>query len=195
MSNSLPPHGLQHGMLPCPLPTPKVCSNSCPLSRWYHPTISSSAALFSSCPQSFPASGSFPVSWLFTSGSQCIGASASAPDLPMNIQGWFSLWLTGLISLQSKGGTLKSLLQHHSSKSSILWHSAFFMVQLSHPYMTTGKTIALTVWTFAGKVMSMLSNTLLRFVTALLPRSKHKAIKKWKNLLWKVAHCGIQKKI
>ena len=165
-------------MLLCPLPTPKVCSNSCPLSRWYHPTISSSADLFSSCPQSFPASGSFPMSWLFTSGSQCIGALASAPDLPMSIQGWFSLWLTGLISLQSKGGTLKSLLQHHSSKASILWHSAFFMVQLSHPYMTTGKTIALTVWTFAGKVMSMLSNTLLRFVTALLPRSKHKATKK-----------------
>ena len=106
-------------------------------------------------PQSLPASGSFPVSQFFTSGGQSIGASASASVLPMNIQGWFPLGLTGLISLLCKG-TLKSLLHHHSSKASILWHSSFFKVQLSHPYLTTGKTIALTRWTSVGKVMSLL---------------------------------------
>ena len=99
-----------------------------------------------SCLQSFPASGSFPMSQLFASSGQIIGASALASVLPMNIQNWFPLGLTGLISLQSKG--TKSLLQHHSSKASVFWHSAFFMVQLSHPYLTTGKTIALTRWTF-----------------------------------------------
>ena len=131
-SNSLWPHGLQHTRPPCPLPTPRVHSNSCPLSQWYHPTISSSVVPFSSCLQSFPASGSFPMSWLFTSGGQSIGVSASA--LPMNIQGWFPVGLTDWISLQSKG--LSSLLQHHSSKASILRHSSFFIVQLSHPYKT-----------------------------------------------------------
>ena len=90
--------------------------------------------------------------------------------LPMNIQDWFPLGWTGLISLQSKG--LSSLLQHHSSKASILWHSAFFMVQLSHPYMTTGRTIALTRRTFVGKVTSLLFNMLSRLITAFLPRSK-----------------------
>ena len=89
----------------------------------------------------------------------------------MNIQHCFPLGLTGLISLQSEGLS-KSLLQHHGLKALILWHSAFFMVQLSHPYMTTGKTIALTIWTFVGKVMSLLFNTLSRFVIAFLPRSK-----------------------
>ena len=98
VSNSLRPHGLQHARLPCPLPSPGACSNSCPLSWWYHSTISSSVARFSSCPQSFPASGSFPMSWLFTSHGQSIWASASASVLPMNIQGWFPLGLTGLIS-------------------------------------------------------------------------------------------------
>ena len=97
----------------------------------------------SSCPQSFPASWSFPMSQLFTSGGQSCGASASASVLPMNIQDWFPLGLTSLMSLLSKG--LLRLLQHHRSKASILWQSAFFMVQLSHPYMTTGKTIALTI--------------------------------------------------
>ena len=140
VSSSLWPHGLQHSRLPCPSPSPGVCSNSSSLSWWCHPTISSSVAPFSSCPQSFPASVSFPVSWLFTSGGQSIGASASASVLPMNIQDWFPLGWTGWISLQSKG--LSSLLQHHSWRASILWHSAFFTVQLSHPYMTTGKTIA-----------------------------------------------------
>ena len=98
MSNSLWPHGLQHARFPCPSLSPRVCSNSCPLSRWCHPTISSSVAPFSSCPQSFPASGSFPVSQFFTSSGQSIGASASAAVLPMNIQGRFPLGLTGLIS-------------------------------------------------------------------------------------------------
>ena len=103
VSNSLQPHGLQHTRLPCPSPTPEACSNSCPLSQWCHPAISSSVIPFSSCFQSFPASGSFPMSLLFASGGQSIGASASASGLPMNIQGWFPLGLTGLVSLQSKG--------------------------------------------------------------------------------------------
>ena len=119
----------------------------------------------------FPASGSFPMRQLFASGGQSIGASASASVLPMSIQGWFPLGLTGLISLQVQG-TLKCLLQHHSLKTSILQRSAFFMVQLSHPYMTTAKTIALTIWTFVGQVMSLLLNMLSRFVIAFLPRSK-----------------------
>ena len=101
MSDSLQPHGLKHARLPCPLPTPRACSNSSPLNWWCHPTISSSVAPFFYCPQSFPASGS-SVSWLFASGDQTIGASASASVLPMNIQGWFPLRLTGLISLLSK---------------------------------------------------------------------------------------------
>ena len=97
------PHGLQHARPPCPLPTAGACSNSYPLNRWCHPTISSSVALFSFCLQSFPASGSFLINQLFTSGGQSIGASVSASVLPMNIQGWFPLELTGCISLQSKG--------------------------------------------------------------------------------------------
>ena len=103
ISWSFLPHGLQHTRLPCPSPSPGVCSNSCPLSQWCYLTISSSVTLFSFCLQSFPASGSFPMSRLFTSGGQSIGASASASVLPMNIQGWFLLELTGLISLKFKG--------------------------------------------------------------------------------------------
>ena len=141
MSDSSRPHWLQHTKPPGPLPNPRVYSNSCPLSQWCHPTIAASVIPFSSCPQSFPASGSSQMSQLFTSGGQSIGVSASAPVLPMNIHDWFPLGLTGLIFLQSKGlSTLKSLLQHHSSKESMLWCSAFFIVQLSHPYMITGKT-------------------------------------------------------
>ena len=153
MSDSLQPHELQHARLPCPSPSPRVCSNSCPLSQWCHPTISSSVAPFSSCPQSFPASGSFPVSWLFASGGQSIGASVSAWVLP--IQGWFPLRLTGLISLLSKG---LSRVFSNNSKASVLQHSAFS--QLSHPNMTTGKTIALTTQTFIGKITSLLFNML-----------------------------------
>ena len=100
VSNSFWPHGLQHARLPCPSPSPGACSNSCPSSQWCHPTISSSVISFSSCLQSFPASVSFPMSWLFASGGQRIEASASV--LPMNIQDWFPLGLAGLISLQSK---------------------------------------------------------------------------------------------
>ena len=150
VSDSLRPHGLQHARPPCPSPTPRVYPNSCTLSRWCHPTISSSVIPFSSCPQSLPASGSFPMSQLFALGGQSIRVSASASVLPMNIQDWSPLGWTGWISLQSKG--LKSLLQHPSSKASILQHSAFFIVQLSDPYMTTGKTIALTRWTFVSNV-------------------------------------------
>ena len=102
MSNSLWPHGLQHTRLPCPSPSSIVCSNSCPLRQWCYPTISCSVSPFSYL-QSFPASGSFPMSCLFASGGQSIGDSASASVLPMNIQGRFPLGLTGLISLQSKG--------------------------------------------------------------------------------------------
>ena len=150
MSNSSQAHGLQYSRLPCPSITPEAYSS--PSSQWCHPTISSSVLPFSSCPQSSPASGSSPMSQLFTSGGQSIGVSASTSVLPMNIQDWFPLGWTGWISLQSKG--LSSLLQYHNSKASFLWFSAFFIVQLSHPYMTTGKTIPLTRWTFVSKVMS-----------------------------------------
>ena len=149
---TLQPHGLQHTRLPCPSSTPRARSNSCPSSWWCHPTVSSSVIPFSSCLQSFAASGTFPVSQFFASSGQCIGVSASASVLLMNIQDWFPLGLTGLISLQPKG-LFKSLLQHHSSEASILRCSAFLMVQVSHPYMTTGKTIALTRRTFVGKVI------------------------------------------
>ena len=101
MSNSWWPNVLQHTMLPWPSPSPRICSNSCPLSQWCHPTISSSVVPFSSCLQSFSASGPFPMSWFFTSCGQSIGASASV--FPMNVQDWLPLGLTGLISLQSKG--------------------------------------------------------------------------------------------
>ena len=123
-------------------------------------------------PSIFPASGSFPISQFFTSGGQSIPASASISVLPMNFQDWLPLRLTGLISLAVQV-TLKSLLRHHCLKASILWHSAFLIVQLSHPYMTTGKTIVLTRRTFVGKVMSLLLHMLSRFAIAFLPRSKH----------------------
>ena len=165
MSDSLPPHGLQHTRLPCPTLSPGVCSNSCPLSWWCHPTISSFVVLYSSCPQSFPAISSFPMSWLFASGGQSTGALASASVLPMSIQGWF-FFRIDWFDLLAVQGTLKSLLQHHSLKALVLWHSAFFVVHLLHQYMTTGKTITLTVWTFVGKVMSLLFNTLSRFFIA-----------------------------
>ena len=167
MSDSLGPHGLQHARLPCASPTPRVYSNSCPLSRWCHPTISSSVIPFSSCLQSFPASGSFPKSQFFSLGGQRIGVSASASVLPMNIHDWFPLGWTGWISLQSKG------FSRVYSNNTVLQHSAFFMVQLSQLYMTIGKTIALTRWKFVGKVISLLFNMLSRCVIAFLPRSKH----------------------
>ena len=126
VSDSLRPHGLQHARLPCPSTTAGSYLNSCPSCQWCHPTISSSVVPFSSCPQSFPASGSFPLSQFFTSGGQSIGVSASASVLPVNIQDWSPLGWTGWTSLQSKG--LSSLLQHHSSKASILQCSALFIV-------------------------------------------------------------------
>ena len=123
---------------------------------------------FSSSTQSFPASGSFLMSRLFPSGGQNIEDSAAVP--PVNIQGWFLLGLTGLNSLLSKG--LSRVFSRTSLKASILLHSAFFMVQISHPYVTIGKTIALTTWTFVGKVRSLLFNILSTFVIAYLPKSK-----------------------
>ena len=170
-SDPLQPHGLQHARLPCPSPTPGACSSSCPSSRWCHPTSSPSVVPFSSCLQSSPSSGSFPMSQFFASGGQSIGASASV--FPMNIQDWFALGLTDWLDLLVVHGAVKSLLQLPSSEALILWRSAFFMGQLSHPYMTTGKTIALTKWTFVGRVMSLLFNMLSRFVIGFLPRSKH----------------------
>ena len=170
VSNSLRPHGLQHTRLPCPSPTPGAYSNSCPSSWWHHPTISSPVVPFSSRPQFLPASRSFQMSQSFASGGQSIGDSASTSVLSMNIQDWFPLGLTSWFSLQSKG--LKSLPQHHSSKASVLWCSPFFIVQLSHPFMTIGKTMALTRWTFVDKAMSLLFNMLSRLVIAFLPRRK-----------------------
>ena len=119
------------------------------ISHWCHPTTSSFVIPFSTCHQSFPASGSLQTSQFFPSGAKSIGVSASASVLPMNIQDWFPLGWTGWISLLSQG--LSSLLQHHSSKASILWHSALFVVQLPHPYTTAGKTIALTRQAFSAK--------------------------------------------
>ena len=178
MSDSLQPHGLQHTSLPCPTPYPGVCSNSCPLSQWGHPTISSSVAPsppalnLSQHQDLFQWIGSSNESSLHIRWPKYIGTSASV--LPMNIQVSFRIsfridWLD-LFAVQ---GILKSLLQHHSSKASILWCSAFVMVQLSRPYKTTGKIVALTIWIFVSKVMSLLFNTLSRFVIAFLSRSKN----------------------
>ena len=152
MSDSLWTHGLQHARPPCPSPTPRACSNSCPLSWWCHPTISSSVVPFFSRLQLFPASGSFSESQFFASGGQSIGVSASTSVPPMNIQDWFLLGWTGWIFLQSKG------LSRMFSNTTVQKHQ-FFGTQLSlrsnsHPYVTTGKTIALTRWTFVVKGMS-----------------------------------------
>ena len=164
--DSLRPHESQHARPPCPSQTPRVYSNSCPSSQWSHPAISSSIVPFSSCPQSLPASGSFPMSQLFTWGCQSIGVSALASVLPMNTQDWSSLGWTCWISLQSKG------LSRVFSNTTVQKHQ-FFTAQLSHPYMTTGKIIALTGRAFVGKVISLLFNMLSRLVIAFLPRSKH----------------------
>ena len=166
--NSFQPHGLQHTRLLCPPLSLAIFSNSCPTESVMlsnHLILCHPLLLL---PSIFPRV--FPVSQLFTSGGQNFGASASASVFPMNIQVWFPIGLTGLI-LRSKG--FKSLLQHHNSKALIHCHSAFFMVQLLCLYKTTGKTVALSRWTFLSKVMSLLFNTLYRFVIALLPRRKH----------------------
>ena len=166
------PVWLQHARLPCQSPIPGTCSNSYPLSRWCHPTISSSVIPFLLLPSIFPSIRVFsnetdlyirwPKYWSF---SFSISPSNEYSGLISFRMDWFDL-----LAVQ---GILKSLLQHHSSKASILLCSAFFIVQLSHPYMTTGKTITLTRRTFVGKVMSLLFNMLCRFVIAFLPRRKH----------------------
>ena len=171
MSDSWWPHELQHARPPCPLPTPGVHSNSRPFSQWWHPAISSSVVPSSSCPQSLPGITVFsnestlymkwPKYWSF---SFSIIPSKEHPGLISFRMDWLDL-----LAVQ---GTLKSLLQYHSSKASILQCSAFFTVQLSHSYMTTGKTVALTRWTLVGKVMSLLLNMLSRLVITFLPRSK-----------------------
>ena len=170
MCDYLWPHGLQHTRLPCPSSS-GACSNSCTLSQWCHPTISSSVIPFSSRLQSFLASGSFPVSQFFTSGGQNIGSFSFSISPSNEYSGLISFRMDWL-DLPAVQGTLKSLLQHHSSKASILRCSAFCVVQLSHPSMTTGKTIALTRRTFVGKVTSLLFSMLSRLVTVFLPRSK-----------------------
>ena len=172
MFNSSKPNGLQHTRLLCPSRTPGACSHACPSNPWCHPTISSSVVSFPSWLQSFPASGSFQMSQFFAS-------LAIVLELQLQHQSFQWIFRTDFLkiywmALLAVQGTLKSLLQHHSSKILILWHSAFFTVQLSHPYMTTGKTTALTStrWSFVGKVMSLLFNMLSKFVIAFLARSK-----------------------
>ena len=147
MYDSLWPHELQHARLPCPSLSPGVCSNSCPLSQWCYLIISSSAVFFYFCLQSFPASESFPMSRLFTSGGQRIGASASAWALSMTIQVWFPLGLTGLIFLMSKG--LSRVLSRTTIQKYQLFGAQFSLwTNSDNPYTTTGKTIALIIWMF-----------------------------------------------
>ena len=152
MFDSLWPHGLQQTRPPCLSPSPKVCSNSCSLSQWYHPIISSSVTSFFSCLQSFPASGSFPMSQFFTPGGQSIGVSASALVLPMNIQDWFPLRLTGLISLLSKG--LSSVF----SSTTVRKHQFCVLSLLYGPTLRSvikyWQNHTLTIQTFVDKVMS-----------------------------------------
>ena len=167
MSDSLGPHGLQHTRPPCLSPALGACSNWCPLSRWCHPTISSSAIPFSSCPQSFPESGSFQMSQLFTSGSQSIEVSASASVLPKNNQDWSPLGWTGWISLQSKDSQESSPTPQfksiNSSALSLLYSPTLASI---HPYW---KNHSLTRRTFIDKGMSLLFNMLYRLVITLLP--------------------------
>ena len=172
VSDSLRPHALQHTRLPCPSPTPRACSNSCPSSQWCHSTISSSV----SCPllllpsilpsiRVFSNESALCIRWpkYWSFGFNISPSNEYSGLISFRID-WFDLFAVQ--------GTLKSLLQHHSSKASILRCSAVFMVQLSHPNMTIGKTIALTRWTFVGKGMPLLFNMLSRLVIAFLPRSK-----------------------
>ena len=167
VSDSVQPHESQHARPPCPSPTPRVHPNSCPSSQWCHPAISSSVIPFSFCPQSLPASGSFPMSQLLAWGGQSIGVSSSASVLPMNTWDWSLLEWTGWISLQSKG------LSRVFSNTTVQKHK-FFGAQLSsqsNSHMTTGKTIVLTRWTSVDKVI-FLFNMLSRLVITFLPRSK-----------------------
>ena len=159
VSDSFQPHGLQHARLLCPSLSPGVCSTSCPFSQWCYPTISSPSppALYLSQHQDLFQWVRWPKYWSFS-----ISPSNEYSRMISFKIDWFDLAVQG---------TLKSLLQHHSLKLSVLWCS-IFIVKLSHPYMTTGKTIALTRRTFVSKVMSLLFNMLSRFVIAFLPRSK-----------------------
>ena len=169
VSDSLWPHESQHTRPPCPSPAPGVHSDSRLSSRWCYPAISSLVVPFSSCLQSLPASvfsNESTLAW----GGQSTGVSALASFLPKNTQDWCPLGWTGWTSLQSKNSQESS--PTHSSNASVLQRLAFFTVQLSHPYMTTGKTIALTRRTCVGKVMSLLLNMLSRLVITFLPRSK-----------------------
>ena len=171
MSNYLQPHELQHARVPCPSPSPRDCPSSCPLSWWCHPTISSChplLLLLSIFPRIrvFSSESALRIRWPKYWGGFSFSIS------PSNEYSRLISFRIDCFDLLVVQGTLKSLLQHHSSKASIIWHSAFFIVQLSHPYMTTGKAIALTRWTFVGKVMFLLFNTLSRFVRAFLPRSR-----------------------
>ena len=172
VSDSLRPHESQHTRPPCPSQTPGVHSNSCPLIQWCHPAISSSVVPFSSCSPIPPSirvlsnESTLHMRWpKYWSLCFSIIPSKEHPGLICFRMDWLDL-----LAVQ---GILKRLLQHHSSKASILWCSAFFTVQFSHPYMTTGKTIALTRWTFVGKVMSLLFNMLSRLVVTFLSRRKH----------------------
>ena len=171
VSDSLQCHDPQNARPPCPSPTPGVHPNPCPSSWWCHPAISSSVVPFSSCPQSFPASGSFPISQLFASGGQSIGVSASTSVLPMNTQNWSPLEWTDWISLQSKGlsRVFSNTTQFKSINSSA--HSFLYSPTLTsiHDHW---KTIVLTRRTFVGKGMSLLFNMLSRLVITFLPRSK-----------------------
>ena len=158
-------HRLQHTKPPCPSPSPKVCPSSCPLHWWCHPATSSSDVLFSFCPQSFPASRT-SMSQLFASDDQNTGASASASILPMSIQDWFPLRFTGLISL-----LLRDFQESFPAPQFEGINSLAFC--LLYGLMTTGKTTVLTILDLFSAVMSLLFNTLSRFVTAFLPRSNH----------------------
>ena len=173
VSNSLRPPESQHDRPLCPSQTPGVHLDSHPSSQWCHPAISSSVVPFSSCPQSLPASESFPMSFpmsqLFTWGGQSTGVSALASFLPKKSQGWSSEW-TGWISLQSKG--LSRVSNTTVQKHQFFSTQPSSQSQLSHPYMTTGKTIALTRQTFVGKVMSLLLNMLSSLVMTNLKKSE-----------------------
>ena len=197
MYNSLRPHESQHARPPCPSQTPGVYSNSCPSSWWCHPAISSCHPLLLLPPvppsiRVFSNESTLCMKWpKYWSFSFSISPSNEHPGLI-----YFRMDLLDLLAVQ---GTLKSLLQHRSSKASIFWHSAFFTVQLSHSYMTTGKTTALTRWTFVGKVVSLLFNMLSRLVITFPPRSKHlnflaaviicSDFRAPKNKVWHSFHC------
>ena len=167
MSDSLQPHGLQHASFPCPSLSPGVCSNSSPLSWWCHHLILFHPLLL--LPSIFPGIRALSSeSALHIKWPKYLRFSISPSNEYSGLISFRTDW-SDLLAVQ---GTLKSLLEHHNLKASVLRHSSFFMVQLSHSYMITGKTIALTIWTFVSKVMSLVFNTLSWFVTAFLPRSK-----------------------